>query len=120
MALARSGLPVGARVAGSGSTPADLARLTGLGAAGANAVNNLPAYLALEAVAQDTPERLMALLIGVNVAPLVTPGPRSRRCCGPSAAAAGIRISPASLAWQGLVCALVATGLAFAGLVLSA
>ena len=110
-----------ASVAGSGSTPADLARLTGLGAAGANAVNNLPAYLALEAVAQDTPERLMALLIGVNVAPLVTPWASlatllwAQRC-----RAAGIRISPASLAWQGLVCALVATGLAFAGLVLSA
>lgn len=85
------------------------------------AVGPLFAYLALEAVAQDTPERLMALLIGVNVGPLVTPWASlatllwAQRC-----RAAGIRISPASLAWQGLVCALAATGLALAGLVLSA
>ena len=36
-------------------------------------VNNLPAYLALEPVAADAPQRLMALLIGVNGGPLVTP-----------------------------------------------
>ena len=38
----------------------------------ANAVNNLPAYLALEPVG-DSPVRLAALLIGVNLGPLVTP-----------------------------------------------
>jgi Na+/H+ antiporter NhaD/arsenite permease-like protein len=44
---------------------------------GANAVDNLPAYLALEPVAlgQDgaSPVRLAALLIGVNAGPLITP-----------------------------------------------
>ena len=50
----------------------DLLRLAAVGATGANAVNNLPAYLALEPVA-GSPLRLAALLIGVNLAPLVTP-----------------------------------------------
>jgi len=35
-------------------------------------VNNLPAYLALEPVG-NSPARLAALLIGVNLGPLVTP-----------------------------------------------
>lgn len=35
-------------------------------------MNNLPAYLALEPVA-DSPVRLAALLIGVGAGPLVTP-----------------------------------------------
>jgi arsenical pump membrane protein len=40
---------------------------------GANAINNLPAYLALESVAASSPERMAALLIGVNAGPLITP-----------------------------------------------
>lgn len=59
-------------VAGGGEGPTDLLRLAAAGAAGANAVDNLPAYLVLEPVA-DSPERLVALLIGVNAGPLVTP-----------------------------------------------
>jgi Na+/H+ antiporter NhaD/arsenite permease-like protein len=59
-------------LAGSGSGPADLLRVAGVGAVGANALNNLPAYLALEPVG-TTPERLIALLVGVNAGPLVTP-----------------------------------------------
>lgn len=59
-------------VAGTGTGPADLARLAGTGLIGANLVNNLPAYLALEPVAGSTP-RLLAVLIGVNVGPLITP-----------------------------------------------
>jgi arsenical pump membrane protein len=58
--------------AGDGEELVDLLRLAAVGAAGANAVNNLPAYLALEPVA-GSPLRLAALLIGVNLAPLVTP-----------------------------------------------
>jgi arsenical pump membrane protein len=118
----RHGLqPALVAVAGSGGTPADLARLTGLGAVSANAVNNLPAYLALETVAQDAPGRLMALLIGVNVAPLVTPWASlatllwAQRC-----RAAAVRIGPVSLALQGLLCAVVATALSLAGLLLVA
>lgn len=61
-----------ASVAGAGDSPLDLVRLSGIAALGANAIDNLPAYLALEPVAQS-PLRSVALLIGVNVGPLITP-----------------------------------------------
>lgn len=61
-----------ATVVGEGSDLAALWRLSGVGMLAANAGNNLPAYLALESVAH-TPERLAALLIGVNAGPLITP-----------------------------------------------
>ncbi|WP_166828462.1 SLC13 family permease [Brevibacterium limosum] len=57
---------------GQGQGVLDLLRIAGIGALGANAVNNLPAYLSLSAFA-DTPLRLGALLIGVNLAPLISP-----------------------------------------------
>jgi arsenical pump membrane protein len=98
---------------GGGADPADLARLAGVGTLAANAANNLPAYLALESVARTDPQRLMALLVGVNVGPLVTPWASlatllwAQRC-----RAAGVTISARSLAVQGLVCAAVAGSLA--------
>ncbi|NUP60090.1 MAG: arsenic transporter [Pseudarthrobacter sp.] len=61
-----------AAVAGSGESLPALLQLAGLGAGAANAANNLPAYLALEPVA-GSPARLAALLIGVNLGPLVSP-----------------------------------------------
>ncbi|MFC5502147.1 SLC13 family permease [Lysinimonas soli] len=61
-----------AQVAGSGESPAALLRLSVSGMLGANAIDNLPAYLALEPVA-GSPLRLAALLIGVNAGPLITP-----------------------------------------------
>jgi arsenical pump membrane protein len=61
-----------AAVSGTGHGFADLLRLAGTGAVASNAVNNLPAYLALEPVTGD-PIRLAALLIGVNAGPLITP-----------------------------------------------
>jgi arsenical pump membrane protein len=61
-----------ATASGSGESPLALLRLAGIGMLGANAIDNLPAYLALEPVA-DTPVRLVALLIGVNAGPLITP-----------------------------------------------
>ncbi|CAI9385999.1 Arsenical pump membrane protein [Microbacterium sp. T2.11-28] len=57
---------------GEGDGLVDLWRLSGVGLLAANAVNNLPAYLALESAAAS-PERLAALLIGVNAGPLITP-----------------------------------------------
>ncbi|WP_138442121.1 SLC13 family permease [Sinomonas susongensis] len=57
---------------GAGSGPLDLLRVSGVGVLGANVVNNLPAYLALEQAA-GTPARLAALLVGVNAGPLITP-----------------------------------------------
>lgn len=59
-------------LAGEGQDFPDLLRLAATGAAGANAVNNLPAYLLAEPLA-ETPQRMAALLIGVNAGPLVTP-----------------------------------------------
>ncbi|PXA68028.1 SLC13 family permease [Cryobacterium arcticum] len=58
--------------AGTGNDPLSLLRLAGAGLLGANAIDNLPAYLALEPVA-NTPVRMVALLIGVNAGPLITP-----------------------------------------------
>ncbi len=60
------------QVAGSGTDVGALLRLSISGMLGANAVDNLPAYLALEPVA-GSPVRLAALLIGVNAGPLITP-----------------------------------------------
>ena len=113
--------PVLASLAGEGTSPGDLARVAGAGALAANAVNNLPAYIALESVTSDAPARLMALLIGVNVAPLVTPWASlatllwAQRC-----RARGIHISMKSLAVQGLLCAVVSAGLALVALVVTA
>ncbi|HEX7212000.1 MAG TPA: hypothetical protein VF241_13835 [Propionibacteriaceae bacterium] len=45
----------------------------GVGAVGANLVDNLPSYLALEPAADASPLRLAALLVGVNAGPLITP-----------------------------------------------
>ncbi|GAA0419109.1 arsenical efflux pump membrane protein ArsB [Leifsonia naganoensis] len=61
-----------AAVSGTGESPLALLRLSLTGMVGANAIDNLPAYLALEPVA-GSPVRLAALLIGVNAGPLVTP-----------------------------------------------
>ena len=59
-------------VAGSGEGLGDLLRLSATGATAANLVDNLPAYLALEPVA-DSPQRIAALLVGTNAGPLITP-----------------------------------------------
>jgi Na+/H+ antiporter NhaD/arsenite permease-like protein len=64
--------PVLALIAGRGDDPLALLRMAGTGMVGANAVDNLPAYLALEP-AGGSPARIAALLIGVNAGPLVTP-----------------------------------------------
>ena len=58
--------------AGHGHGFLSLLRLAGTGALASNAVNNLPAYLALEPTAGSA-IRLAALLIGVNAGPLITP-----------------------------------------------
>ncbi|MFL6099999.1 MAG: SLC13 family permease [Actinomycetales bacterium] len=72
-ALTVHGLPDSlAHVAGTGESWPDHLRLAATGALGANAVDNLPAYLALEPVADGSAGRLVALLLGVNCAPLLT------------------------------------------------
>jgi arsenical pump membrane protein len=61
-----------ADVAGrSGTGTGALVRVGGTAGLAANAVDNLPAYLALEPVAREG-DRLLAVLVGVNAGPLVT------------------------------------------------
>lgn len=60
-------------LAGTGNDAAALTRLAAVGGGAANLVNNLPAYLALEPTTVSDPLRIAALVIGVNVAPLVLP-----------------------------------------------
>lgn len=96
--------------AGEGAAPSDLLRLAGSGAFTANLANNLPAYLALEPAAQGDPVRLMALLIGVGVAPIVTIWASlatvlwRERCVR-----VGVRVSARRFAAEGLVLAVPAT-----------
>lgn len=61
-----------AALAGRGDDLLSLLQLAGAAAAGANVVNNLPAYLAFETIAHS-PVRIVALLIGVNAGCLITP-----------------------------------------------
>ncbi|HEY5979682.1 MAG TPA: SLC13 family permease [Microlunatus sp.] len=58
---------------GRGDGWLELLRLAGVSAVAANVANNLPAYLAVEPAALDSPVRLAALLVGVNAGPLITP-----------------------------------------------
>ncbi|MBM6399341.1 SLC13 family permease [Phycicoccus sonneratiae] len=57
----------------AGTGTGALLALAGAGAGLSNVVNNLPAYLALEPAASGSVERLVALLVGTNAGPLVTP-----------------------------------------------
>jgi arsenical pump membrane protein len=59
-----------AHVAGTGGSFFNRLQLTGISATGANVVNNLPAYAALQPLAGSA-DRLYALLLGVNLGPLV-------------------------------------------------
>ena len=61
-----------ASVAGGGESFGDYLRLAATAALAANVIDNLPAYLALEPAAGDSPARLVAVLIGVNCGPLLT------------------------------------------------
>lgn len=93
-----------AHIAGSGTSWPDLLRLAGTAAAAANGVDNLPAYLALEPVAADTPVRMAALLIGVNLGPLITVWASLatllwRERCG----AAGVPVSARRFAARGVL-----------------
>jgi arsenical pump membrane protein len=61
------------RAAGTGHGLVDLLQVAGVGALASNALNNLPAFLALEPAAGTDPLRVAALLIGTGVGPLLTP-----------------------------------------------
>lgn len=93
-------------LAGTGTGPVDLLRLAGVTAVTANAVDNLPAYLALEPAAVTDPARLLALLVGTNCGPLVTPwGSLATLLWLQRCSAAGVRWHLPRLALLGLLCA---------------
>lgn len=60
-------------VLGGGTGPWDLARVTAVAGVAANAINNLPAYLALDSATGPAGQRIAALLVGVNVLPVILP-----------------------------------------------
>lgn len=64
--------PVAAVLNGS-PQPWTVFAVAGAGTVGANIINNLPAYLALEPAVAASPVHLAALLVGVNAGPLITP-----------------------------------------------
>lgn len=108
-----------ARVMPAGNGARALVGIVTAGAVSSNAVDNLPAYLALSATTSDHALRLVALLVGTNLAVLVTPWAslanllwheRCRR--------AGVAISWRTFAWRGLVAAVVVTASATTALLL--
>lgn len=103
-------------LAGEGEGPVALLRLSAVGMLGANGVNNLPAYLALEPLT-DSPLRVGALLIGVNAGPLVTPwGSLATLLWHQRLQAMGVSISWRAFMLLGVVAAPLTVGLGAAGL----
>ncbi|EWT01732.1 arsenic transporter [Intrasporangium oryzae NRRL B-24470] len=95
-------------VVGPGTGVTDLLRISGIGAASSNAINNLPAYLALEPTVADAPARLAALLVGVNAGPIVTLwGSVATLLWAQRCRSAGLTVSARRLGLTGLLCALV-------------
>lgn len=79
-------------------------RLTGTAVLGATAVDNLPAYLALEPIASAGGQPMMLLLIGVNCGCLLTFwGSLATLLWRDRCVAAGIHISWWAFLWRGLV-----------------
>ena len=106
--------------AGEGNGFLALLQLAGLAAGSANAVNNLPAYLALEPVS-GSPLRLAAVLIGVNLGPLITPwASLATLLWHERLKSMGVRISWARFAVLGLLLVVLLLPLSVAALWLGA
>jgi arsenical pump membrane protein len=90
--------------AGSSGSTAGQARMAGVSAVAANAVNNLPAFAALQPVAGGSVPRTLALLAGVNLGPLVLLwGSLATLLWRERCTARGVRISAGQFASVGLV-----------------
>jgi arsenical pump membrane protein len=99
---------------------AGLWRVGAVGALSANVVNNLPAYLALEPVSDGSPERLMALLVGVNAGSVVTVwGSLATLLWRDRCRRAGVRVDAWPYAVRSLACAVAAVCAALAALSLA-
>lgn len=102
------------RALGSDNGLAGMLRTAGVGAGLANVLNNLPAYVAGEAVVPaGNHHQLLALLIGVNAGPLVTPwGSLATLLWFERCRWQGTRIGVRRFVLTGLVLAVGATGAA--------
>ncbi|MBO3144032.1 ArsB/NhaD family transporter, partial [Dermatophilus congolensis] len=93
-------------VLGSAEGVGGLLRVAGVTALLANVVNNLPAYLAVEGVVPGDAVGLMAVLVGANVGPLVTPwGSLATLLWLQRCSAAGVKWNVWRLGGAGVVCA---------------
>jgi arsenical pump membrane protein len=115
--LRHGGHWVVASVTGDGTGVADLLQVTGVGAVASNLVNNLPAYLVIEPQAAEGGDiRLLALLVGTNVGPMVLLwGSLATLLWRERCRARGVEVSARQFATLGLVgvpVVLVATTLA--------
>lgn len=110
-----------AALMGEDNGPAGMFRAAATGAGLSNAVNNLPAYLAGEAVVPTANhDQLLALLVGTNVGPVITPWASLatllwlQRCH-----AFGVDVSMRRFVVTGAVLAVTAVGVAVALLVVT-
>lgn len=103
----------------TGQSAVALTVLGGAGLLGANLIDNLPAYLALEPVAGHAAERLVAVLIGVNAGPLITPwASLATLLWARSLHAAGVRVPWRRVVGLGAVAAPLTVAAGVAALVL--
>jgi arsenical pump membrane protein len=97
-------------------------RAAAAGAGLSNVINNLPAYAAGEtAVPLDNHDQLLALLIGTNAGPIITPwASLATLLCLESCRAYGLRIDVRRFVVHGFGLAVVAVGAAVLALLLTA
>jgi arsenical pump membrane protein len=102
---------VGHLIGGSNALAGQL-RAAGTGLGLSNAVNNLPAYIAgAAAVPVGNHTQLLALLIGTNAGPLITPwGSLAMLLWFERCSAAGLEVSKRRIAAAGAVLAVLAVG----------
>jgi arsenical pump membrane protein len=91
-------------VVGTGTALPDLARLAAVSAGFSNVANNLPAFAALHPVAGSSVPRVLALLIGTNLGPLILLwGSLATLLWRERCSAKGVRISAREFAMVGLI-----------------
>ena len=114
----RHGLePALTSLVGTSNDDTGLWRVGAVGAVSANVVNNLPAYLALEPVSDGSPQRLMALLVGVNAGSVVTLwGSLATLLWRDRCRRAGVRVDAWPYAVRSLACAAAAVSAALVAL----
>ncbi|MFJ9371185.1 SLC13 family permease [Nocardia sp. NPDC101769] len=109
------------RLIGTDTSGLGVFRAVGAGAALSNIVNNLPAYTAGEAViGPGERNQLLALLIGANIGPVVTPwASLATLLCLEFCRTHEVKVPMRRFVPTGLVLAIVATTAATAGLLLT-